>query len=159
MTRIKAYASAKSIQEDIALERFLNVPVACSTSHWSVIKCIFIDEQLSDWYLTTIRLIFSVQLHIGSYSSRRLFNVSSTFFFSTRNTLSALVRSKINAAAFYDAIMTLQFFLSPLTDDPKIPSSDKTGGMPPRFAVKSIHMLFFLFLSVSNPYQSSFWLS
>jgi len=39
-----------------------------------------------------------------------IFNVSSTFFFSTRDILSPLVGSEINAAAFHGTIMMLQFF-------------------------------------------------
>ena len=42
--------------------------------------------------------------------SLSIFNISSMFFFSTRDILSTLERSKINAAAFHGAIMMLQFF-------------------------------------------------
>jgi len=43
-----------------------------------------------------------------SYSPRHL--MFHRRFFSTRDTLSALVGSEVNAAAFHGAIMTLQFF-------------------------------------------------
>ena len=95
-----------------------------------------------------------------------IFNIS-TCFVSTRDILSTLVESEINAAAFHGAIITLQFLqltllsftalttsAAPPTNDLRMPSSGRTGRTPTRFAVGRIH-LFFFFLVFKLINQSS----